>query len=170
MNATDRVYPGIAKWQASSAEFARKYGYTITAYGKRRRVDESIFSRVGAVRSRMERQCANAEIQGTAADILKVVLAETWRQGVWSTGAVMLAPVYDEIVASVPYDQVATYINQVTKIMNLTPPGMPVPMVADVSIGHNWQAQIELGGSPTDEEIAVALDKVKRLGGNHGEG
>ena len=170
MDSTARVYPNIAKWQSSSAEFARKHGYTLTAYGKRRHATDDIFSKNGSLRSRMERQVANAEIQGTAADILKVVLAESWRQRVWQdTGSIMIAPVYDEIVASVPHDKVVEYIALITNIMNLTPPNLPVPMVSDVSIGHNWQAQIELGSSPTETEIMEAVETVKQLGGSNGE-
>ena len=65
----------------------------------------------------------------------------------------MLAPVYDEVVASVPIEHAIEYIRRMTAIMNLTPPGQPVPMVAEVSLGRDWQKQIELGAAPTDEQI-----------------
>lgn len=161
MDSTHALYKGIAIWQASSARFARDNGYTVTAYGKRRHVTNDIFNKDGGKRARMERQANNAEIQGAAADILKVVLAESWRQQVWKiTGAVMVAPVYDEIVASVPISQVIRYIRMMVPIMNVTPPEQPVPMLADISIGHNWQAQIELGMDPTDDAINKVLDEV----------
>lgn len=161
MDSTHAKYPGIAKWQKSSANFARKNGYTITAYGKRRHITNDIFSKDGGKKSRMERQVNNAEIQGCAADILKKVMTASWKLKVWqTTGAICLAPVYDEIVASVPISRAIEYIKMMRSIMNLTPPGQPVPMLADISVGHNWQAQVELGMSPTDERIQEVLDEV----------
>jgi hypothetical protein len=44
--------------------------------------------------------------------------------------------------------------------MEITPPGHVVPMEADVSLGHNWQAQIELGARPTKQAILEAMDKA----------
>lgn len=162
MDSTHATYPNIKKWQTASANFARKHGYTVTPYGKRRHINQDIFSKEGGLRNRMERQVNNAEIQGTAADILKIVLGQCWKQKVWQkTGAFMLAPVYDEVVASVPFDNVVMYVAMMRSIMNITPKGQPVPMAADVSIGHNWQSQTELGMAPTEEEIEAVLAEVR---------
>ncbi|ELA6946633.1 hypothetical protein RBG11_004236 [Vibrio parahaemolyticus] len=162
MDSTHATYPNIKKWQKSSAEFARRNGYTVTAYGKRRHINQDIFSKENGLKNRMERQVNNAEIQGTAADILKIVLGECWKRGVWQeTGAYMLAPVYDEVVASVPFDKVVRYVALMRSIMNITPKGQPVPMAADVSIGHNWQSQIELGMSPTEDAINEVIEQIR---------
>lgn len=164
MDSTHATYPNIKLWQNASADFARKHGYTLTAYGKRRHANNDLFSKEGGKRNRIERQLNNAEIQGTAADILKIVLSESWKTKLWQeTGAYMIAPVYDEVVASVPIDNAIPYIRRMCAIMNITPKGQPVPMAADVSIGHNWQAQIELGMSPSDEEILQTVEKIRPL-------
>lgn len=157
MDSTLTLYKGIPEAQQATIEFARSHGYVCTAYGTRRHANEDIFSKSKGPVNRQIRQLYNARIQGCAADILKVVMANCEKTQLWDRhDAIMVAPVYDELVAFVPYDSAWDFVQDLRAIMNLTPPGHAVPMVADVSIGPNWQIQHELGDQPTKE----AFDKV----------
>lgn len=158
------AYKGIVPWQEKVVEFARTHGYVETAYGSRRHVSNDIFSSNGSERSRMERQAVNFTIQGCAADILKNVQSGARRSKLFpQTGAILVAPVYDEILASVPVPAISEYVARLQELMNITPPGHLVPMVAEVSVGaYSWGNQIELGSYPSDEAIAEALEKTRK--------
>lgn len=156
-NLYDRVLP----WQEESGNFGRRNGYTLTAYGNRRHMSEDIFDKDRGVRSRMERQGANAEIQGTAADMLKIVLTRMWKERlIQNLRMVFFAPVYDEVVSFVHKDDVLEYWHSMRQIMSeATPPTHEVPQVPELSIGRTWRSPEELGRAPTDEEILAAVDR-----------
>lgn len=159
MGAAMKLYKGIEREQAETLKFAKRHGYTKTAYGNRRHATKDLFGNKGEV-NRMLRQLFNFRIQGCAADILKVVIYEAEQQNVWDgLGATLIAPVYDEVVASVPAKSAIEYVRKMVSIMNLLPPNHAVPMMADVSIGPDWQKQKEIGSFPTDEEIQKAVDE-----------
>ena len=164
MESTFDLYPGIRAWQTSMGEFARNHGYTETAYGNRRHLNNKIFSTDKKKRKRIDRQGANAVIQGTAADILKIVLAIADKTRLFKeTNSILLAPVYDEITSSVPVSKVVEYVQRLTEIMELTPPNHAVPMEADVSIGPDWQLLKEIGVRPSEEAIVEACEIAVKL-------
>jgi DNA polymerase I-like protein with 3'-5' exonuclease and polymerase domains/5'-3' exonuclease len=161
LQAAYDTYPDVQPWQDTVIKFAKKHGYSQTAYGTRRHASQTLFSKNKSTRRRMERQLVNDVIQGCAADILKIVLRRCWETNLWEeTGATLLGPIYDEITSSVKIIHIPEYIERLTRIMEITPPGHVVPMEADVSLGHNWQAQIELGARPTKQAILEAMDKA----------
>lgn len=158
MDSTLTLYSGIVTTQDATADFAKQHGYVLTAYGTRRHANDDIFSKTKGPFNRQKRQLYNARIQGCAADILKVVLANCEKTDIWDRyDAIMVAPVYDEVVAFVPFEHCWDFVQDLRAIMNITPPGHAVPMVADVSIGPNWQIQHELGDQPTREAFEKCL-------------
>ena len=162
LDAAHAKYPGIAIWQENSAKFAKKFGFTQTAFGTRRHMTDDIFAKEAGKRSRMERQGANFEIQGTAADMLKKVMTQMWRSGIFhELRVVFFAPIYDEIVAWVHKDDVWEYCVQMEQIMSgATPPGHIVPQVPEFSIGADWGNVEELGRLPDREVIEAATQKA----------
>lgn len=161
MDRTFALYPGIKPWQEAMGDYGRKHGYTVTAYGNRRHLSSRIFSTDNSVRRRMERQAANAVIQGTAADILKIVLAQVDKTKLMEqTKSILLAPIYDEVASTVPVSKAITYTNRLIDIMELTPPGHAIPMEADVSIGPDWQRLDEIGVRPSDDAIMASCEKA----------
>lgn len=160
MDSTLTLYSGIPTAQEATLKFARENGFAVTAYGNRRHATDEIFSTSKGPVNRQVRQLYNYRIQGCAADILKVVLAECEKTRIWDRyDAIMLAPVYDEVVAYVPFEHAWDFVQELRSIMNLTPPGHAVPMVADVSVGPNWQVQYELGHQPTREEFEKCMEE-----------
>lgn len=152
-------YPGIEIWQDRSAVFARKFGFTQTVFGTRRHMTDDIFSKEAGKRSRIQRQGANFEIQGTAADMLKKVLTDMWTSGIFVDLRVkFFAPIYDEVVSWVHKDDVWEYCVKMEQIMTAaTPPGHIVPQVPEFSIGADWGNVKELGRLPDEATVKTAV-------------
>jgi len=160
-------YPRLAPWQKETVETARRQGYITTAFGTRKHCDPNILSRDGSLRARAERQTVNHQIQGGAADILKVVLTEAHHTRLYEeTRSHLIAPVYDELVNSVPIDNVFEFASRAQDLMNVTPPGHPIPMLAEVSIGRNWydSGNNELKDRPSQRKIEAVFDKWMKEG------
>ena len=161
MAAVFASYARLAPWQAEMIALARKQGFVTTAYGNWKHVSPDILAKDGGKRSRAERQAVNQIVQGCAADILKIVLTQSERQGIFSNPhkAVMYAPVYDEVLSSVHMDYCFEYVEKMQDIMNLTPPGHAIPMMGEVSVGMNWCDQVELGDRPAERKLTELFDK-----------
>lgn len=160
-------YPRLGPWQQETIAEAKRNGFITTAFGTRKHVDPNILSREGGLRARAERQTVNHKIQGGAADILKVVLTGAHTTKLYEeTRAYMIAPVYDELVNSVPIDNVFEFVERAQDLMNITPPGHAIPMLAEVSIGRNWQdsGENELNDRPSQKKIERLFDKWAKEG------
>jgi DNA polymerase-1 len=139
MDSTFETYSRLKPWQEEVSAFAKKHGYVETAYGNRRHVEKELFSSENGLVKRQERQLSNYQIQGMAADILKIVRQTMFdRKFIERFRLRAIKPVYDEISASVPIDLAADYALELTEVMSLTPPGYPVPMPVELSIGPTW--------------------------------
>lgn len=160
------AYPRLLPWQQEVVAFGRNHGYVKTAYGNLKHLTSDIRSQNGGLRSRQERQAVNSTVQGTAADVLKVVLRTCHRTRLFhETGSVLIAPVYDEIVASVPGRTAFEYCTRLQAAMNVTPPNHPIPMMAEVSIGRTWGEVEELGDNPSEKKVNEAVSKAMAGGG-----
>ncbi|RKZ10954.1 hypothetical protein DRQ50_14120 [bacterium] len=154
-------YVRLPIWKEEVWDFAEKHGYVETVYGPRRHCWPDIISSDTGTKSRMQRQVANFVIQGTAADILKVVMTAAKHEGIFlDTGAILLAPIYDQLAARVPTSIAVEYITRISACMSVTPPGHQVPMVPEASIGLNWGMQKELGAYPSEDKILKALEDL----------
>ncbi|VTS03744.1 DNA polymerase I [Tuwongella immobilis] len=133
-------YPQVLAYQDTLLANARKNGYVSTILGRRRRFDPSVI-RPGSTfqqRNQAEREAINMEIQGSAADLMKLALLRVDEQlQREQRQSKMLLTVHDELVFEVPPDEIETMVglvrNAMTTAMELT-----VPLHVDVSIGPNW--------------------------------
>lgn len=166
----DGVFKGYARlgpWQDEVEQRAKEWGFVTTAFGTRKHVPVEILSRDRSAQSRAARQTVNFTIQASAADILKVALTRAHHTRLFEeTKAVMIAPVYDELTNSVPLDNVFEFCERAQDCMNITPPGHPIPMLAEVSIGRNWHeaASNELHDRPSQRKIEALFDKWMKEG------
>ena len=67
------TYPGIKRFLDEQVEHAKKNGYVVTLFGRRRPVPE-LKSSNSMQRNFGERVAMNAPIQGTAADVIKIAM------------------------------------------------------------------------------------------------
>lgn len=155
------LYARIPQWQEETARFMEKNGFTLTAFGTKRHATEDIFAKDHGKVSRQHRQGTNATIQGTAAEMLRIVLTKIVERGLLDRlDMVFFAPIYDETVAFVHKDDVAEYCREMNEIMSsATPPGHAVPQCPEFSVGPDWGRVHELGRYPGDEKIMEAVER-----------
>ena len=132
-----QTYPQVKAYMDSSIALARDKGYTETIC-RRRCYLPDINSHNAVVRGYAERNAINAPIQGSAADIIKVAMANIHqrfqREGIRSK---MLIQVHDELNFSVlpeERDRVQRIVIEEMEGAYL----MQVPLQADCGWGKNW--------------------------------
>lgn len=136
MDYFSRSFPKIGQHKQRVLSRAKRDKYSETIFGRRRYLD--IDSRDEAIRAMAQRQAYNHLIQGSAADIMKIALANVHAS--LPDEATMLMTVHDEIVVSVPYALVDEVVEIVREEMEGACPSrhIKVPLVADVKSGYRW--------------------------------
>ena len=162
LDNTFELYDRIRPWQEETARFMDKHGYTLTAFGTKRHATSDLFSKDEGKRARQHRQGTNATIQGTAAEMLRIVLTKiAERELTERLNMVFFAPIYDEVVAFVHKDDVVEYCREMRDIMSAaTPPGHEIPQVPEFSIGATWGSVHELGRWPGESAIEAATQRA----------
>lgn len=130
-------YPKIKEFLDGCVEKAKKDGYSVTMFGRRRPLPE-ISSSNFMQRSFGERIAMNAPIQGTAADIIKIAMNRVHRrlidEGLKSR---LLLQVHDELLIEAAPDEV----DEVKKILAEEMKGaadLSVELEIDTHTGKNW--------------------------------
>ena len=130
-------YPKIKEFLDGAVEKAKKDGYTLTMFGRRRPIPE-ISSSNFMQRSFGERIAMNAPIQGTAADIIKIAMIRVHdrlkEEGLRSR---LLLQVHDELLVETAEDEV----EQVNRILEEEMKGaadLAVELEIDSHTGKNW--------------------------------
>jgi DNA polymerase I-like protein with 3'-5' exonuclease and polymerase domains/5'-3' exonuclease len=159
--AAMNTFPRLGPWQQESILFAQEHGYVLTSYGNRRHLGPGLFSDDNGVRTRLERQAVNSQVQGTGSDLMKVVMAEMFTCNTLKTynANLMVAP-YDEVAVSVPRAAAWGMWLEMQSIMTITPPGHVISQLPELKAGaHNWGNLEELGAFPTEDAFNEMLDK-----------
>src|SRR5262249_39142686 len=127
-------YPKVLKYQDDLLRFCRANGYVGTILGRRRNFNRHEVSERPTYRSRkmIDRQAINMEIQGSAADLMKVAMLNVHRRLLAEKRQTkMLLTVHDELVFESPPEEqkeIATMVRQeMTGAMKLE-----VPLKVDV--------------------------------------
>jgi DNA polymerase-1 len=115
----------------------RERGYVTTLFGRRRYLPE-LTARNAAVRMAAERMAANAPIQGTASDIIKLAMVRL-AEALAARGlrARMLLQVHDELLLEVPEAERDSVRALVPEIMESVVE-LGVPLRVDVKEGVDW--------------------------------
>jgi DNA polymerase-1 len=132
-----QTFPQVHDYMEQSKEIARKQGFVVTLFGRRRYLPD-INSQNSVVRGFAERNAINAPIQGTAADIIKVAMIHIYQrfktEGIKSK---MILQVHDELNFSVlPEEKERVEHIVIEEMQNAFQ--MAVPLVADSGFGNNW--------------------------------
>jgi DNA polymerase-1 len=131
-------YPKVLAYQKELLESCRKTGYVGTILGRRRAITGIRAESTYASRNQPEREAINMEIQGSAADLMKLAMLNTYRRlRTEKRQARMLLTVHDELVFEVPPKEskaVAKLVDEeMTGAMKLD-----VPLKVDLAAGRNW--------------------------------
>ncbi|MDO8620083.1 MAG: DNA polymerase [bacterium] len=133
----------LAGYLEETKKTAHTEGFTETLFG-RRRYHEAIHSNIPYIRSSAERQAANAPMQGTGADIIKLAMVkvdEYLKAEKLEKDASLILQVHDELVYEVKEERAEKVALEIKHIMEqVLDPKMThgVPIVAEASIGDNW--------------------------------
>jgi DNA polymerase-1 len=135
-------YPKVLEYQTRLLADCRKNGYVSTILGRRRPFDpkgirpDSTYQQ----RSQPEREAINMEIQGSAADLIKVAMRNIYRRlKREQRRARMLLQIHDELVFEVPPEELKTVAELVAEEMTLALAGdLQVPLKVDLAAGPNW--------------------------------
>jgi len=131
-------FEAVQKYQAKLLADCFKKGYVGTLLGRRRAI-QGVRERTSYTGlNQPEREAVNMEIQGSAADLMKLaMLAVHRRLASEKFESRMLLTVHDELVFEAPPDEVKLLAEMVRKEMT-TALTLKVPLVVDVAAGPNW--------------------------------
>ena len=134
-------YPSVLDYQSKLLDNARRDGYVPTILGRRRQFDSAALGKLGngyQSRTTGEREAINMEIQGSAADLMKLAMLEVYRRLRASKfEAKMLLSVHDELVFECPPEEVAS-LAELTREAMVGAMALTVPLKVDVAAGPNW--------------------------------
>jgi DNA polymerase-1 len=135
-------YPKVLEYQARLLKECARTGYVGTILGRRRRIEGVRPSSTYQGRNQPEREAINMEIQGSAADLIKLAMLHIHRRlRQEQRRARMLLQIHDELVFEVPPDELQAMTTLVREEMT-TPRerdlGLLVPLKVDLAVGPNW--------------------------------
>lgn len=130
-------YSGVDEYMKQVVEQAKKTGYAVTMFGRRRYLPE-LTTGNHMTRAFGERVARNMPIQGTAADIIKIAMVNVDnRIKEENLHARLILQVHDELIVEAPQDEamrVAMLLQEeMEKAVSLS-----VPLVAEASMGKTW--------------------------------
>ncbi|MCJ7497554.1 MAG: DNA polymerase I [candidate division Zixibacteria bacterium] len=128
-------YPKVQTHLENLIEKARKDGYVSTLLGRRRYIPE-IESTNRQKREFAERVAINTPHQGSAADLIKVVMIEI-ANALRQTKSKMILQVHDELVFEVHKSELEE-IKEIVKDKMENTIKLKVPIKVDIKIGKNW--------------------------------
>ena len=131
------LYPEVKKYMDSTIDSAKKIGYVITLFN-RKRVIEELNNTNYMIRQSGERMAINTPIQGTAADIIKMAMIKVYeRFKNENIQSKMILQIHDELIFDVKKEEL-------TKVQNIVKDTMEniiklrVPLKVSVDTGTNW--------------------------------
>jgi DNA polymerase-1 len=137
-------YRRVEEYQARLLRECRRLGYVATMLGRRRHFDPAAIREGStyASRNQAEREAINMEVQGSAADLMKLAMLNVHRRlRREKRQARMLLTVHDELVFEVPPDELpavaALAREEMTAPVERTL-HLEVPLEVDLAAGPNW--------------------------------
>lgn len=132
-----KTYPSIKDYMESNVELAEKQGYLKTFMGRIRHFPE-LKSPNYAIRAFGKRAAMNMPLQGSASDLIKIAMLKVnaaLKEGGYK--AKMILQVHDELIIDAPENEAQQVMLLLKKCMEEAVP-LRIPMLANVSAGHNW--------------------------------
>jgi DNA polymerase-1 len=128
-------YPRVKSYIDEMIELARKQGFVTTLLGRRRYIPE-INSSNRQKREFAERTAINTPIQGSAADLIKVVMIDVAKK-LKGKKSKMILQVHDELVFEVFKDEL-DFVKEMVKDKMENTIQLDVPIKVDINEGENW--------------------------------
>lgn len=135
-----RVYSGLKKWIKGQHDYARKRGYVVTPFGRKRRLPDASSSEFKK-RNEAYRQSVNTPIQSAASDlcVFSMIKIHEWLTLEEDEIGGIMGNVHDSIILEVHEDAVDKVAVKVKWIMEtLRFDWLTLPIVADIEVGKRW--------------------------------
>ncbi len=131
------TYPGIKKFLDESVRSAKKNGYAVTLFGRRRPIPELSSSNF-TQRSFGERVAMNSPIQGTAADIIKIAMIGVARRlEEENLKSRLVLQVHDELLVEAWKPETGR-VKQIVKEEMEQAASLSVALEVDMHTGGSW--------------------------------
>jgi DNA polymerase I len=141
-------YPKVLEYQSRLLESARKKGHVSTILGRRRPFDAKAIRPDSTYqqRNQAEREAINMEIQGSAADQIKVAMLNVHRRlKAEKRRTRMLLQIHDELVFEAPPEELKPVAAMIAEEMtSALASRLQVPLKVDLAAGPNWLEVEEL--------------------------
>lgn len=134
-----KAHPGVKVYIQEQHAFARRYGYVIDMFGRRRDIPEVYAARKKTVVEGL-RKAVNTPIQSTAAGIIKVHMREisAYIQAMdWQEVVIPLLQIHDDLLFEVREDILPQAAGMVMSIM-AEAVTLDVPVLAEAKVGAKW--------------------------------
>ncbi|HLJ96574.1 MAG TPA: DNA polymerase I [Gemmataceae bacterium] len=143
-------YPKVQEYQAKLLAACQRQRYVSTILGRRREITGIRADSTYQQRNQPEREAINMEIQGSAADLIKMAMLNIYgRVQKDRLKARMLLQIHDELVFEVPPEEVDRLVPLVCEEMTTRLERklrLDVPLKVDVAVGPNWLDVEEVEG------------------------
>lgn len=131
------TYPKVKQYMESNVAFAKRNGYVLTLFNRRRYIPE-INSSNYQVRTFGERAAMNMPLQGTAADLIKVAMINVYnRLNKEKMKAKLILQIHDELILDCPKEETEKAKKIIIEEMEGAAK-LRVPLIADAGVGENW--------------------------------
>jgi DNA polymerase I len=142
-------YPKVLDYQSRLLDRCRRLGYVSTILGRRRAITGIRARSTYQQRNQPEREAVNMEIQGSAADLIKLAMLHIQRRlHDERRQARMLLQIHDELVFEAPPEELEAVTELVREEMT-TPLeralNLEAPLKVDLAAGPNWLDVEEIG-------------------------
>lgn len=137
MKKFKEALPAISQGQAENVAYARQHGEINTGFGRHRRVKFWLSSQDRAKQAFGERTVKNTSVQGTAADVLKIIFCRLWEKVFKPYPQVkFMSTIHDEVNFSIPIELAREVIPVCIKCMTIEREDWPVPLKCSLSLSR----------------------------------
>lgn len=131
------TYGKVNEFLDRTVEDAKKNGYTVTMFGRRRPIPELASSNF-MTRSFGERAAMNAPVQGTAADIIKIAMVRVNRRlKKEHLQSKLVLQIHDELIIETKKEEVEIVQKILVQEM-MHAADLAVPLLVDANVGDSW--------------------------------
>lgn len=131
------TYGKVKEFLDRTVEDAKKNGYTVTMFGRRRPIPELASSNF-MTRSFGERAAMNAPVQGTAADIIKIAMVRVNRRlKKEHLQSKLVLQIHDELIIETKKEEVEI-VHKILVQEMMHAADLAVPLLVDANVGDSW--------------------------------
>jgi DNA polymerase-1 len=140
IDAYFQKYPRVLAYQDLLLQTCRRQGYVSTILGRRRAISGIRPRTTYKSRNQPEREAINMQIQGSAADLIKVAMVNLHRRFQRDKiRAKLLLQIHDELIFESPPDETNLVLRTVRDEMTgALADQLKVPLAVEVGTGPNW--------------------------------